>query len=89
MSDALSVAELTDQRVELLPGRTVLSLLDLVGGAAGTGGAGGTGGAAGSVNTVGAPIDTGGDQLISEGHGGAGGAGGSADGGDAGDFGLG
>ena len=43
MSDALSFAEVDGQRVELLPARTVLGVLDLFGAGDGNGGAGGTG----------------------------------------------
>lgn len=48
MSDALSFVEIDGQHVELLPARTVLSLLSAgapKGGDAGNGGPGGTGGA--------------------------------------------
>jgi len=43
MSDALSFAEVDGQHVELLPARTVLGVLDILGAGDGNGGAGGTG----------------------------------------------
>lgn len=87
MSHALSVAELDDQRVELLPARTALTLLgglglDATGGNGDDAGAGGDGGSGGSINVALLPVDIGGSQFISQGHGGAGGEGGSSHGGD-------
>ncbi|MDQ3904050.1 MAG: hypothetical protein M3300_01030 [Actinomycetota bacterium] len=88
MSDALSFAEIDGQHVELLPGRTVMSLLHLGGGEnggrGGNGGHGGSGGAGrGGIGVNLLNIDLFGDQVNSAGDG-TGGAGGNADGGGAG-----
>jgi hypothetical protein len=51
MSDALNCVEIDEQNVELLPARTVLSMISLqdpAGGNAGNGGQGGTGGTGGA-----------------------------------------
>jgi hypothetical protein len=83
MSDALSFAEIDGQRVELLPARTVMSLLS-TGGDAGRGGNGGAGGHGGvgrgglGINLL--NLNLFGDQINSAGDG-IGGAGGDADGG--------
>jgi len=87
MSDALSFAEIDGQRVELLPARTVMSLLHTGGDSSGRGGNGGEGGKGGAgrggigVNLL--NIDLFGDQLNSAGDG-TGGAGGAANGGNSG-----
>ena len=84
MSDALSFAEINGQHVELLPARTVMSLLRTGGENGGRGGNGGHAGAGGKghgglgINLL--NIDLFGDQTNSAGDG-TGGAGGSADGG--------
>ena len=76
MSEALSFAELDEQHVELLPGRTVLSLLSLSRGPGGTNGHNGS-----SHNGIGLGSGTntniGGTQINIAGKG-IGGAGGSA-----------
>ena len=67
MSDALSFAEIAEQRVELLPARTVLSLFVAVGGsvcpatsqAGGAAGFGGNGTGA-LANLLGIPVTVGG-----------------------------
>ncbi|HXT44428.1 MAG TPA: hypothetical protein VN748_09980 [Pseudonocardiaceae bacterium] len=88
MSDALSFVEINGQHVELLPARTVMSLLHTGGGSdSGRGGNGGTGGNGGQgrggigLNVL--NIDLFGDQTNSAGDG-VGGAGGSANGGGSG-----
>jgi hypothetical protein len=87
MSDALSFVEIDGQHVELLPARTVMSLLHTGGEGSGRGGNGGTGGNGGAgrggigVNLL--NIDLFGDQVNSAGDG-TGGAGGAANGGDSG-----
>ena len=84
MSDALSFVEIDAQHVELLPARTVMSLLHTGGENGGRGGNGGHGGAGGKghgglgVNLL--NIDLFGDQTNSAGDG-TGGAGGDANGG--------
>ena len=84
MSDALSFAEVDSQHVELLPARTVMSLLRTGGENGGRGCNGGHGGSGGQgrggigLNVL--NIDLFGDQTNSAGDG-TGGAGGSADGG--------
>jgi hypothetical protein len=84
MSDALSFAEINGQHVELLPARTVMSLLRTGGENGGRGGNGGHGGNGGKghgglgLNVL--NIDAFGDQTNSAGDG-TGGDGGSADGG--------
>ena len=84
MSDALSFVEIDAQHVELLPARTVMSLLRTGGENGGRGGNGGHAGDGGKghgglgVNLL--NIDLFGDQTNSAGDG-TGGAGGSADGG--------
>jgi hypothetical protein len=89
MSDALSFVEVDSQHVELLPARTVMSLLPLNdrggrGGNAGDGGKGGQGRGGIGLNIL--NIDLFGDQINDAGDG-VGGAGGSADGGGGGDLG--
>ena len=87
MSDALSFVEIDGQHVELLPARTVMSLLRTGGenggrgGNAGEGGKGGAGRGGIGVNLL--NIDLFGDQTNSAGDG-VGGAGGNADGGNGG-----
>ena len=87
MSDALSFVEIDGQHVELLPARTVMSLLHTGGGGensgrGGNGGEGGNGGAGrGGIGVNLLNIDLFGDQTNSAGDG-VGGAD-SADGGDA------
>ena len=88
MSDALSFVEINGQHVELLPARTVMSLLHTGGGSdSGRGGNGGTGGNGGQgrggigLNVL--NIDLFGDQTNDAGSG-FGGAGGAADGGNGG-----
>jgi hypothetical protein len=87
MSDALSFVEIDGQHVELLPARTVMSLLHTGGDSSGRGGNGGEGGKGGAgrgdigVNLL--NIDLFGDQLNSAGDG-TGGAGGAANGGNSG-----
>ena len=87
MSDALSFVEIDGQHVELLPARTVMSLLHTGGenggrgGNAGHGGNGGAGRGGIGVNLL--NIDLFGDQTNSAGDG-VGGAGGNADGGNGG-----
>jgi hypothetical protein len=87
MSDAVSVAELDGQQVELLPSRTVLSLFSAGGG--GRGGNGGLGGFGGvgrgglganliNVNLFGDQTNIAGTGYGGEGGVGAGGAGGAA-----------
>jgi hypothetical protein len=83
MSDALSFAEIDGQHLELLPARTVMSMLSTTGGSdrggnGGTGGAGGAGRGGIGVNLL--NIDLFGDQTNSAGDG-VGGAGGHANGG--------
>jgi hypothetical protein len=84
MSDALSFVEIDAQHVELLPARTVMSLLRTGGENGGRGGNGGHAGAGGKghgglgINLL--NIDLFGDQTNSAGDG-IGGDGGSADGG--------
>jgi hypothetical protein len=79
MSEALSMAELDGQRVELLPQRTVLSLFGTVaggrGGEGGLGGAGGVGRGGIGANLINLNIF--GDQTnpAGTGYGGVGGAG--------------
>jgi hypothetical protein len=83
MSDALSIAEIDGQHVELLPARTVLSVFS-AGGGGGRGGNGGEGGTGGvgrgglGLNLI--NLNLFGDQTNSAGDG-FGGAGGSAGGG--------
>lgn len=80
MSAALSVTEVDEQRVELLPARTVLSLFS-AGGGAGRGGEGGLGGPGGQgrgglgANLI--NVNLFGDQTnpAGTGYGGVGGAG--------------
>jgi hypothetical protein len=88
MFDALSFVEIDGQHVELLPARTVMSLVHLGGGEnggrggnAGHGGNGGAGRGGIGVNLL--NIDLFGDQINSAGDG-TGGAGGTADGGNGG-----
>jgi len=91
MSDALSFVEIDGQHVELLPARTVMSLLHTGGGGenSGRGGNGGHGGDGGQgrggigLNVL--NIDLFGDQTNSAGDG-TGGAGGHANGGASGDL---
>ena len=88
MSDALSFVEIDGQHVELLPARTVMSLLHTGGGEnsgrGGNGGEGGKGGAGrGGIGVNLLNIDLFGDQLNSAGDG-TGGAGGAANGGNSG-----
>jgi hypothetical protein len=83
MSDALSFVEADAQHVELLPARTVMSLLPLHdsggrGGNAGDGGKGGQGRGGIGLNILNIALF--GDQINSAGDG-TGGEGGSADGG--------
>jgi hypothetical protein len=78
MSDALSFAEINGQHVELLPARTVMSLLRTGGENGGRGGHGGQGRGGIGLNVL--NIDLFGDQNNSAGDG-NGGAGGSANGG--------
>ena len=80
MSDALSFAEIDGQHVELLPARTVLSLVAMGkgGGDGGAGGPGGNGRGGIGVNLL--NINVLGDQANSAGDG-VGGPGGSANGG--------
>ncbi|HEY6424947.1 MAG TPA: hypothetical protein VIY28_17250 [Pseudonocardiaceae bacterium] len=83
MSDALSLAEIDGQHVELLPARTVMSMFHTggCGGRGGNGGQGGTGGGGrGGLGINLLNIDLFGDQTNSAGDG-FGGAGGSANGG--------
>ncbi len=83
MSDALSFADVDAQHVELLPARTVMSLLhtDASGGRVGNAGKGGVGGQGrGGIGLNILNIDLFGDQINSAGDG-TGGAGGDADGG--------
>ncbi|MGH3719826.1 MAG: hypothetical protein ACRDRI_13515 [Pseudonocardiaceae bacterium] len=89
MSDALSFTEIDEQRVELLPARTVLSMFRVGGprgGDAGNAGQGGTGGAGGEGKGKAELFD---NYFYTEGDvynnltGGSGGAGGGAAGGPA------
>jgi hypothetical protein len=83
MSDALSFAEVDSQHVELLPARTVMSLLhtDASGGRGGNAGKGGAGGQGrGGIGLTILNIDLFGDQVNGAGDG-TGGAGGDAGGG--------
>ena len=85
MSDALSFVEIDGQHVELLPARTVMSLLHTGGGQdggrGGNGGEGGNGGQGrGGIGLNVLNIDLFGDQTNSAGDG-VGGAGGNANGG--------
>jgi hypothetical protein len=96
MSDAMTFVELDGQHVELLPSRTVLSVMLMVADANGTGGTGGTnsgantggtggtgGAATGGTGMIFFPINVGpGHQANSAGTA-QGGAGGTANGGDA------
>jgi hypothetical protein len=89
MFDALSFAEADSQHVELLPARTVMSLLPLHdsggrGGNAGEGGKGGQGRGGIGLNIL--NIDLFGDQINGAGDG-TGGAGGNAEGGNGGTLG--
>ena len=81
MSDALSFVEIDGQHVELLPARTVMSLLHTGGEGSGRGGNGGAGRGGIGVNLL--NIDLFGDQVNSAGDG-TGGAGGAANGGNSG-----
>ena len=73
MSDAVSFAEIDEQRVELLPERTVMSTIFLVEGE--TGGAGGDGvGGVGANVLGGIGILSPGNAITGSGIGGAGGA---------------
>lgn len=97
MSDAMSFAELDGQHVELLPSRTVLSLVGMVGDANGaggtggtdsgnnTGGAGGTGGhggdATGGTGIIFFPINAGPGHQANSAGNAVGGNGGNANGG--------
>jgi hypothetical protein len=88
MSDALSFVEIDGQHVELLPARTVMSLLHTGGGEnsgrGGNGGHGGNGGQGrGGIGLNVLNIDLFGDQTNSAGDG-VGGAGGDANGGKSG-----
>jgi hypothetical protein len=91
MSDALSFVEIDGQHVELLPARTVMSLLHTGGGGensgrGGNGGHGGNGGQGrGGIGLNVLNIDLFGDQTNSAGDG-TGGAGGHANGGASGDL---
>jgi hypothetical protein len=84
MFDALSVAEVEGQQVELLPARTVLSAIRVpqggtcVGGAGGTGGNGGNGEGGLGVNALNIILF---DEQHNEAANGYGGAGGNANGG--------
>jgi hypothetical protein len=87
MSDALSLAELDGQRVELLPSRTVMSLFSTAGGGrggnAGLGAPGGVGrGGLGlnliNANVLGDQTNLAGSGVGGEGGGATGGAGGAA-----------
>jgi hypothetical protein len=85
MFDALSFGEIEDQRVELLPARTVLSMIRVksgggvcVGGAGGTGGNGGDGSGGLGVNALNIILF---DEQHNEAANGTGGNGGSANGG--------
>ena len=85
MSDAMSFAQLEDQTAELLPARTVLSMIRVksgggvcVGGAGGTGGNGGDGSGGLGVNALNIILF---DEQHNEAANGYGGAGGSANGG--------
>ena len=86
MSDALSFVEIDGQHVELLPARTVMSLVHTGGGGensgrGGNGGEGGNGGQGrGGIGLNVLNIDLFGDQTNSAGDG-TGGAGGNANGG--------
>jgi len=85
MSDALSFAEIEGQQVELLPARTVMSLVSAHGagrgGNAGAGGPGGKGRGGIGINLL--NINLLGDQDNTAGNG-VGGPGGDADGGSGG-----
>ena len=85
MLDALSFGEIEDQQVELLPARTVLSMIRVksgggvcVGGAGGTGGNGGEGEGGLGVNLLNIILF---DEQHNEAANGYGGNGGSANGG--------
>lgn len=87
MSDALSLAELDGQRVELLPSRTVLSLFSAGGpGHGGNGGLGAPGGVGRgglglnliNANVLGDQTNLTGSGVGGEGGGATGGAGGAA-----------
>ena len=83
MFDALSFGEIEDQRVELLPARTVLSMIRVksggcVGGNGGTGGNGGEGEGGLGVNLLNIILF---DEQHNEAANGTGGNGGSANGG--------
>ncbi|MGH3865485.1 MAG: hypothetical protein ACRDQ4_04960 [Pseudonocardiaceae bacterium] len=81
MSDALSFGEIDGQHVELLPARTVMSMIVVRGG--GDGGRGGSGGkGTGGIGLNVLDIDALGDQSNSAGDG-IGGNGGAANGGHA------
>lgn len=86
MSDALSFAEIESQQVELLPARTVLSVVApcpppgtlAATGAAGTGLGGGSGGTGGcGIPGLGSNLWSGAGASAGTGTGGVGGAGGS------------
>ncbi|MGH3834987.1 MAG: hypothetical protein ACRDSF_04690 [Pseudonocardiaceae bacterium] len=79
MSDALSFVEIDGQHVELLPARTVMSVLAMGGGDGGKGGAGGSAQGGLGVNVL-SGIGVLGTGTASAGDA-FGGAGGSADGG--------
>ena len=93
MSDAMTFAELNGQHVELLPSRTVLSVMSMVADANGTGGAGGTssgattggagGNATGGTGMISFPINVGAGHQANSAGTARGGAGGSANGGNA------
>ncbi|HEX4103552.1 MAG: hypothetical protein WAN20_07740 [Pseudonocardiaceae bacterium] len=87
MSDALSLAELDGQRVELLPSRTVLSLFSVGGpGRGGNGGLGAPGGVGRgglganliNANVLGDQTNLAGTGVGGDGGGATGGAGGAA-----------
>jgi hypothetical protein len=73
MSDTASFAEIDEQRVELLPERTVMSLLSMAGGPSGGDGGDGTGGIGADVLS-GIGILSPGTAITGSGIGGAGGA---------------
>lgn len=81
MSDFLSLTEINGQHVELLPARTVLSMVSMTGQCGGNGGHGGNGGdGEGGLGINLLNIDLIGDQTNSAANG-YGGNGGSANGG--------
>lgn len=81
MSDVLSFIEISGQHVELLPARTVLSMIHMGGQCGGNGGRGGNGGAGeGGIGLNVLNIDLVGDQTNSAANG-YGGNGGDANGG--------